>query len=299
MLPMNELAVLAAVVDAGSLSAAARRLGLSKAAVSDQIKRLEERLGARLINRTTRRLSLTAAGEACYRHSRRMVAEAEAAARAATLLHAEPRGVLRVAAPTTFAPMHIVPALPAFQARHPRLSVELMLSADIVDLVKERFDVAIRIGALSDSRLIARRLAASHLIVCASAGYLRRRGVPLRIGDLADHDAIEFSPLGWRGSWRLVGPGGRRTVATKPVFLSDSGEAVLAAANNGLGVAALPNWMVSDALERGTLVQILPGWGSQPVPIHAVHAGTRQVAAKVRLFIDHIARHLTQAAWRS
>lgn len=296
---MNELAVLAAVVDAGSLSAAARRLGLSKAAVSDQIKRLEERLGARLMNRTTRRLSLTAAGEACYRHSRRMVAEAEEAARAATLFHAEPRGVLRVAAPTTFAPMHIVPLLPAFQAQHPRLSVELMLSADIVDLVKERFDVAIRIGALADSRLIARRLAVSRLVVCASADYLSRHGVPLRIGDLADHPVIEFAPLGWRGRWRLAGPGGRKTVATNPVFVSDSGEAVLAAATSGLGLAALPNWMVSAALERGTLVQILPGWGSQAVPIHAVHAGTRQVPAKVRLFIDHIARHLAQVAWRS
>jgi DNA-binding transcriptional LysR family regulator len=300
MLPMNELAVFAAVVDAGSLSAAARRLGISKAAVSDQVRRLEERLGARLLNRTTRRISLTEAGQACYRHSARMVAEAEAAARSAALFHEEPRGALRIAAPTTFAPMHIVPALPAFLARHPRLSIELSLSAEAVDIIERRFDLAIRIGSLPDSRLVARRLAVSRLIICGSRDYLQRRGTPIVIDDLANHAALEFTPLDWRGSWRLLGPdGSRRRVPIEPVFASDAGEALLAAARDGLGLAALPNWMAASALRTGALVHVLPGWSSQPAPIHAVHAGVGQAAAKIRLFVDHLAAHLAGAAWRA
>ena len=299
MVPAQELMVFAAVVEAGSLSAAARRLGLSKAAVSDQLRRLEAALGVRLVNRTTRRLSLTAAGEACHAHSRRMVAEAEAAARAASALHDEPRGVLRIAAPTTFAPLHIVPALPAFRARHRQLAVELSLSAAPVDLVAERFDLAIRIGRLPDSRLVARRLAVQRLIVCAAPAYLQRRGVPVQPGDLGDHDALEFTPLGWRGAWHLAGPDGRsRRIAIRPVLASDDGDVLLAAASAGMGLAVLPNWLVAPAVASGALVQALPGWGSQPVPIQAVHTGRRQMPAKTRLFLDHLAAHLAKAAWR-
>lgn len=295
---MNELAVFAAVVDAGSLSAAARRLGISKAAVSDHVRRLEERLGIRLLNRTTRRIALTEAGRACYRHSARMVAEAEAAAHSAALLHEERRGALRVAAPTTFAPMHIVPALPAFLAQHPQLSIELSLAAEAVDLIEGRFDLAIRIGSLPDSRLVARRLAVSRLIICGSRDYLQRRGTPLGIEDLGAHDVLEFTPLGWRGTWRLSGPdGARRRIPIAPVFASDAGEALLAAARDGIGLAALPNWMVAPALRAGALIHVLPGWGGQPVPIHAVHAGGG-AAAKVRLFVDHLAAHLARADWR-
>lgn len=296
---MNELAVFVAVVDAGSLSAAARRLGTSKAAVSDQIRRLEAGLGASLLNRTTRRLALTEAGGACYRHAVRMVAEAEAAAASATQFHATPQGVLRVAAPPTFAPMHIVPVLPAFHARHPRLSVELHLSAEAVDIVKERFDLAVRIGELADSRLIARRLAVSRLVVCAAPAYLARRDAPRTPADLAEHDCLEFQPLGWRGAWRLAGPGAvSRTVPIRAVLISDSGDAILAAATAGLGLAALPNWMVASALKSGELVAVLPGWGSRPVPIHAVYAPGGQTVAKIRLFVDALAAAFKRAGWK-
>jgi DNA-binding transcriptional LysR family regulator len=300
MLPVHELAVFAAVVEAGSLSGAARRLGLSKAAVSDQLRRLEAALGARLVNRTTRRLSLTAAGEACRAHSARMVAEAEAASRAAAALQAEARGTLRIAAPTSFAPLHVIPALPAFCAAHPALSVELSLSARPVDLVGERFDLAIRIGRLPASRLVARRLGVQRLIVCAAPDYLARAGAPVRIGDIERHAALEFTPLGWRGSWHLVGPDGRsRRSAIRPVLASDDGDAVLAAARSGLGLALLPSWMLAEPLAAGALVQVLPGWSGPAAPIQAVHLGRRQMPAKTRLFLDHLAAHLAKVAWRT
>lgn len=299
MVPLNELAVFVAVVEAGSLTAAARQLGMSKAAVSDQIKRLEAALDARLLNRTTRRLSLTQAGQACYAHAVRMVAEADAAARAASVFHGEPKGVLRLAAPTTFAPQHIVPSLPAFRSQNPHLSIDLRLSAESVDIIQERFDLAIRIGALPDSRLIAKRLAVSRIILCAAESYLRGRGMPLDAAELSRHDMLEFAPLGWRGRWRLVGTDGKsRTVAVTPVLVSDSGEALLAAAIAGLGVAALPNWMVASDLRAGGLTHVLPGWGGRGVPINAVYPSTIKAAAKVRLFIDHLARHLSAADWR-
>lgn len=299
MLPLNELAVFVAVVEAGSLSAAARRLGLSKAAVSDQLRRLEAGFGASLLNRTTRRLSLTEAGGACYRHAVRMVTEAEAAARSAALFHETPRGVLRISAPPTFAPMHIVPLLPALRARYPELAIELSLSAEVVDIIRERFDLAIRIGELADSRLVGRRLAVSRLIVCAAPDYLARRPAPATPEELAAHDCLEFSPLGWRGAWRLIGPGGAsRTIAIRPVFVSDSGDAILAAALNGLGLTVLPNWMASAALNSGELVAVLPGWGGRPVPIHAVYAPGGQTMAKIRLFVDALAAAFKAAAWR-
>lgn len=298
MLPFSEMATLVAVADSGSLSAAARQLGLSKAAVSEQMRRLELQLGTRLLNRTTRRLSLTEAGEACYRHGRRMVAEAEAAARAATRLQEAPRGVLRVTAPTTFAPMHIVPALPAFRERHPQITIDLSLSAAAADLVRERFDLAIRIGELPDSRLTARRLVSYRLVVCAAPEYLRRRGEPRQQAELAEHEALEFAPLGWRGQWHLVDPRGRAgRVPISPVLVSDAGEVLLQAAIDGLGLALLPNWMVAPALRAGRLVRVMPGWGGRPTPVFAVFVGGPGLAPKVRLFVDHIARHLASADW--
>jgi DNA-binding transcriptional LysR family regulator len=295
MLPMNELAVFAAVVDAGSLSAAARALGLSKAAVSDQVKRLEERLGARLLTRTTRRVAPTEAGRACYVHCRRMVAEAEAAANSAALFHEQPRGLLRIAAPTTYAPLHIVPALTEFRAMHPQLTVELSLSAAPVDLVAERFDLAVRIGELPDSGLIARRIGVSRLLICAAPAHLSRTGRPAAVEDLADREALAFTPLKWGPNWRLIGPDRtHRNLRMRVVFSTDSGEALLGAALAGMGIALLPNWMAAAALARGELTQVLPEWGGRPVPIQIVHTAARQTPAKVRLFVEHLLRMQAQ-----
>lgn len=299
MLPMNELATFVSVVEAGSLSAAARSLGTSKTTISDQVRRLEERLGSRLLNRTTRRIALTEAGRACYSHATRMVDAAQAAATAASLFHQQPRGALRITAPTTFAPLHVVPMLPDFLARNPQLTVDLSLSAATVDIIEAGIDLAIRIGVLVDSRLVARRLAVSRLIVCAAPAYLQRTGTPVTPDDLTGHAALGFVPLGWRGIWRLVGPDGRERRLPMPALLdSDDGDVLLSAAEAGLGLVAIPNWMAAGALRDGRLVQVLPGWGGRPVPIHAVHASGGQTPAKIRQFVDHLAAHLTRADWR-
>jgi DNA-binding transcriptional LysR family regulator len=297
MLPFSELAVFAGVVEAGGFSAAAARLGLSKAAVSDHVRRLEARLGARLLNRTTRRIALTEAGEACYARARGMVAEADAAARTAEVLQAEPVGRLRITAPQTFGPLHVAPALAAFAALYPRLDLELLVTAQTVDLVRERLDVAIRIGSLPDSSLVARRIAMARMVIVAAPDYVRRRGALRAPAELAKHDTMQFTPLNWGEVWRLTDPGGRpRRLPIRPRFVTDSGDALVEAARAGLGLALVQDWMVHRHVAAGELIVQLPGWGRRNVPIHALHASQGRPAAKIRLFIDHLRRHLGDPA---
>lgn len=293
MLQWNELGVFAQVVTAGSFSAAAAELGLSKAAISDHVRRLEQRLGVRLLNRTTRSLSLTASGEACYRHCLRLIEEGDLAERAAVELHKKPMGLLRLSAPATFGAMHVAPAVAALMLQNPRLDVELSLSTAAVDLVRDKFDLAIRIGAMAPSSLVARRIATVRQIVTGSPDYLRRRGIPESPDDLASHDALQFTPLGWGNEWRMAGPGsrGERRIPMKVRFATDSGEALVAATCAGLGLALLPNWMVHREIASGALVRLLPGWERGDVPVHAVHASAGRAPAKVRVCVDALVRH--------
>lgn len=290
----NELAVFAHVVRTGGFSAAADELGLAKATVSEHVRRLEQKLGVRLLQRSTRSLALTEAGAACFRHCERLVDEGEAATRAAVALHTKPAGLLRVTAPATFGALHVAPAVAALLAKNPGLDVELSLETAVVDLVRGKFDLAIRIGPLAPSRLVARRIATVEQIVVASPAYLERRGVPGTPDDLAGHDALQFTPLGWGDEWRLAGPGarGERRVAVRTRFASDSGEALVAAACAGAGLGLLPNWMVYREVRAGALVRVLPGYARGDVPVHAVHASAGRAPAKVRLCVDALARHV-------
>lgn len=283
----NEFAVFTQVVEAGSFTRAAEALGLSKAAVSEHVSRLEDRLGVRLLQRTTRTLSLTEAGEACYRHSRAMREEAEAAAAAATERHAEPVGLLRVACPQAFTDRHLVRLLPRFLAAWPRLAVEFSEAPVHVDLIGERFDLAIRIGALPDSGLVARRLATSRTRLVASPDYLARKGEIASPDDLAGCEALHVLPLQPGDIWRLTGPDGDvRAMHLSVRFSADSAAAVRGAACAGLGIALLPDWLISDDLAAGTLADVLPGWGGLSVPVQALYPGGARVSAKVRAFVD-------------
>jgi len=287
MLLLTEFATFAQVVESGSFTRAAEVLGLSKAAVSDQIRRLEGQLGAKLLQRTTRTLSLTEAGEACYRHARRMREEADAAAAAAAERHAEPVGHLRVACPQAFTDLHIVPVLPAFLAAHPRLTVEFSEAPVHVDLIGDRFDLAVRIGDLPDSSLAARRLATSRTILVASPGYSASAGPFVMPEDLSRADALHVLPLQPGDTWRLAGLGGAVRAVHVPVRMrSDSAAAVLAAARAGIGIALLPDWLVAADLAGGMLADVLPGWGGAPVPVHALYPGAGRTSAKVRAFVD-------------
>jgi DNA-binding transcriptional LysR family regulator len=287
---VNEMVVFARVVEAAGFSAAAERLGTSKSSVSAQVQRLEARMGVRLLNRTTRRLSLTEAGAACYRHCARLMAEAEAAEQAASAFHAEPRGTLRIAAPDTFGWMHVAPALGAFTARHPGLILDLSLSSKHVDLVDERVDLAIRIGALPDSSYVTRRLAFSRLLVVAAPAYLARRAAPREPRHLAEHNCLRFAPLGWGMEWRLRGPNGPLRVPIGGSFVTNSGEALREAALAGLGLGLMPSWLIGDELRRAALVPVLERWAPAPAPIQAVHPSNRLTSPKVRLFVDHLAK---------
>ena len=284
------IAVFAKVVELNGFSAAARELGISKSAVSKRIARLEDEMGARLMNRTTRRLSLSEAGLAFYQGAQRVLAEAEAAEAAVTRLSAAPRGVLKVNAPMSFGVCHVAPALPAFMAEYPELAVELDLNDRVVDLIDEGYDLAVRVARLTDSSLIARRLAPSRSILCAAPGYLARHGAPLDLAGLAGHECLLYAYLTSGDRWRFHGPGGERQVRVAGRLRVNNGDALLQAAIGGLGIALLPSFICGAELRAGRLVQLLPEWnGHSGVDIFAVYPASRNLSPKVRVFIDFLA----------
>jgi DNA-binding transcriptional LysR family regulator len=289
--PLDGVAAFARVVETGNFSAAARRLRISKSATSAHVQRLEERLGVRLLHRTTRRISLTEAGAAYYRHCARIVAEAEAAEQAAKALQREPRGMLSISAPDTFGPMHVAPAIPEFLARFPDLAIDISLSPRHVDLVQEGLDLAIRIGTLKDSPLVVRRLAPSRFVLCAAPAYLKKRGVPRVADDLLRHACLGTSVLPWGDEW-LVGARGEHRIAARGALRSNSAEILRGAALSGLGIALLPSWAVGDDLRSGALTRVLPGCEPPPSAVYAVYPSNRLMSAKVRAFVDHLARRV-------
>jgi DNA-binding transcriptional LysR family regulator len=287
---LTAMAVFARVVEEGSFSDAARALGLSKSAVSKQVGRLEDRLGVRLLNRTTRRLSLTEAGTAFYEGCRQLVADAEAAEQAVTHLASAPRGTLRVNAPMSFGQLHVAPALPDFLARYPDLGLEMQLNDRTVDLVEEGYDLAIRIGRLPDSSLIARRLAPMRRVVCAAPAYLDRHGRPQHPRELAHHECLIYSYLSWGREWRFKGADGEIRVPIAGRLEMNNGDALLAAAREGHGVLLLPSFLVADELRAGTLEPILTDWcGEEAGAVYAVFPAGRNLSPKVRVFVDFLA----------
>jgi DNA-binding transcriptional LysR family regulator len=288
--PLDGFAAFARVVDSGSFSGAARRLKISKSAVSAHVQRLEERLGVRLLNRTTRRLSVTEAGAAFYRHCARIVAEAEAAEQVASTLQREPRGTLRMSAPDSFGWMHVAPALPAFLKRYPELAVDITLSPAHVNLVDEGLDLAIRIGVLQDSPLVVRRLAPSRLVVCAAPAYLKESGTPHEPDELAKHNCLCTNLLPWGDEWRLVSKRAEVRVPVSGSFRSNNAEMLRAAAIDGAGIALLPSWAVSEPLRTGALRRLLKAWEPPASTIYAVYPDNRLMSMKVRAFVDHLVR---------
>lgn len=289
---LDEMEIFAEVVEAEGFSAAARRLGLSKSAVSKQVGRLEDRLGVRLLNRTTRRLSLTEAGATFYEACRRVLDEASSAEQAVSDLATAPRGLLRLNAPMSFGFLHLGPAIPAFHARYPQVTVDAAMNDRFVDLVEEGYDVAIRIGALRDSSLVARRLAPCRAVLCASPDYLARRGRPRRPEDLAGHDCLLYANSANPREWTFHGQRGRQAVAVKGPLIANNGDVLCGAALAGMGITRLPTFIVGPQLRKGRLEVVLP---DHPLPeqgIHAVYPHGRNLSPKVRVFVDFLADHL-------
>jgi len=291
------MAVFAEVVEAKSFTGAARRLGMSKAAVSKQISRLEERLGARLLNRTTRKLSLTEVGAAFYERCARIVAEAEEAELAVTRLHETPRGTLRVDVPVDFGIQYLTPLLPAFMLANPELKVDISFNDRFVDLVDEGFDLAIRIGQLPDSSLIARKLAETGAVICAAPEYWDRHSRPTHPSELEDHNCFAYSYLATGNEWRLKGAEGEIAVRVSGTLRANNGNALRQAAVAGLGVVATPVFMACDDLRAGRLEPVLRDYEAPRRGIYAVYPHNRHLSTKVRAFVDYLVEALDPAPW--
>lgn len=291
---MDRLAALtafAAVAEAGSFAAAARRLGRSTSRLSRQVAELEAALGIRLLHRTTRALTLTEAGRSYHEQVARILAELEAADLSVGRLQAAPRGRLRVAAPMSFGVLHLAPALPAFLDRYPEIDLDMAMNDRFVDLVEEGFDLAVRIGRLAESSLIARRLAPLRRVLCASPAFLAAYGTPRTPDDLARLPCLGYSNLLPQEDWSFVDPASGRPwpVRIKARLRVNNGDALRLAALAGVGLAPLPSFLVGPDLAAGTLVSLLDPYLRQEGAIHAVYPPARPLSPKVRAFVDFLA----------
>ena len=287
-----ELTVFHCVVKHSSYAKAAEELALSPSGVSRIVSRLEERLGARLVQRTTRKLALTEAGAAFHARTAQILvdlADAEAEVQETAL---RPRGNLRVSAPVVFGQLFVAPLLDELLQLYPELSIELSLSDRFVDLIDEGMDLAIRIGSLSDSRLIARRLCTNHRVLVASQAYLDRRGVPSHPSELADHECVLFTSFARPREWKLHGPEGPVTVSVSGRMASNNADVVATAAKRGLGITVGATLVVGPSLKAGELVRVLSDWVFENTSVFALYPSGRQLSTKVRATVDFLAEHL-------
>lgn len=281
-----------AVAEQASFSAAAKRLGLSTSAVSREIARLEDRLQTRLLNRTTRRVELTDAGRDFLGRCRRLIDERDEALAAVQPDDHAPRGLLRMTCSVSYGERFIAPAVNAFARTHPEVRIELDLDNRLRDLVGDGYDLAIRFGHLTDSRLMARRLASRRLILCASPDYLARRGAPRDLSEITSHDGL----IGSSEHWRFTESGRETTIRPSGRWRCNSGAAVVDAALQGLGLCQLPEFYVAEALRSGALVELLADQRPPDEGVWAVHPHPRHVPPRVRLMIDWLAQALARQA---
>ena len=278
------------VAEAKSFSEAARRLRSSKSVVSRSVGALEAELGVRLFHRTTRSLALTEAGRGYFERATRILADLEEANLAVGQLQSAPRGRLRVSAPMSFGFLHLAPALPDFLGLYPEVAVDLALNDRFVDLVDEGFDVAVRIGAMDDSSLIARKLAPIRRVVCASPAYLKARGFPRSPDDLKGHECLFNSNIASTKEWRFTAPEGKPwPVAINGRLSANNGDAMRVAALKGLGLVNLPTFIVGGDLQKRMLVTVLDEFISQDLVMSAVYPHSRHLSPKVRAFVDFLA----------
>jgi len=291
-----EMQTFAAVVDAGSFVAAAEGLGHSKAAVSRRVADLEARLGSRLLHRTTRRLSLTPEGEVFLSRCRELLSDLEEAEAEIASRSGQAAGLLRLNAPVTFGIRRLAPLWAMFRDRHRKVRLDITLSDRLVDLVEEGYDMAIRIGALRSSSLIARKLADTRLVVCASPAYLEAHGTPSTPEEIADHAVIGYSYWSAGEEWRLEGPGGTVTVRTNPIIHSNNGDTCREVAVAGQGIILQPEFVVGDDISTGRLVELMPDYQAGNLGVYAVYPSRRYMPPKIRALIDFLVEQLSPQA---
>lgn len=293
MNPYEDMRIFAQVMEAGSFTAAADRLGMSKQSVSRRLMQLEERLGVRLLNRSTRRLDATPLGQHYYQSALRLLGEVQQVEHDISGQAQALRGTLRLSAPLSFAMSHLGCLLTEFLQLHPQVDVEVDLSDRAVDLIGEGYDLALRIGALEDSSLIARRIASVERVYCASPAYLQARGVPLKPEDLAGHDCLPYGHSR-QVQWQFRQGGKAQAIQVTGRMRANNGELLRDAAIAGMGVTYLPTFIVGQALADGRLVNVLEEWTPPTLQLSAVYPQHRQVARPVQGFVSFLRERLVQ-----
>jgi DNA-binding transcriptional LysR family regulator len=291
MMQLDDMRIFVATVDAHNFTAAAHRLSLSKQFVSRRVMALEEALGVQLLIRNTRKLAVTDLGQEFYERARRILGEVEEAEQAMSLRRAGPRGLLRVSAPMSFGMMHLSPLVAMFLRENPDVRFDMELSDRTVDVVGEGFDMAIRIGTLPDSTLVAQKLVDVRMMACCSPGYLRRRGTPAVPADLERHSCLLYGH-GGAISWDFVVDGTTKGVEVHGPLRANNGDLIRDAAVAGLGIVRLPDFIVADALKRGQLVPVLEAFLPGATSVYAVYPQHRQSSVTIRAFVEFLRTRL-------
>lgn len=294
---IQEMSSFVAVAEAGSFVAAADAVGLSKAAVSRHVADLEQRLGVRLMQRTTRRLSLTEEGQRFLARCKELLAAIDEAEAELSSRTGDPAGLIRVNASLTFGTMHLAPLWGRFMDRYPKVSLDVTLDDRIVDLVEEGYDLAVRITNMPSSTLVSRTLASTRIILCASAQYLKKHGSPSHPSDLAAHRVISYSYWTTGDEWHFTGPEGSVSVRIKAGMHTNNGDTCRFAALDHQGVILQPDFLIGDDLDSGALVELLPDYRAIEVGIHAVYPTRKHLPLKVRRLVDFLVESFQQPTW--
>jgi DNA-binding transcriptional LysR family regulator len=294
---VQEMTSFIAVVDAGSFVAAADAIGQSKAAVSRHIGDLERRLGTRLLQRTTRRLSLTPEGQAFYARCKDLLAAIAEAESELLSSRSEPGGLIRINAPQTFGVLHLAPLWGRFCEELPEITLDITLTDRVVDLIEEGYDLAIRISRLPSSTLVSRKLASTRMLLCASQPYLKKHGVPRRPSDLAAHRVISYSYLATQDEWHFTGPDGAESARINARVHTNNGDTCRRAALDHQGIVLQPDFLVGDDLKRGTLTELMPDYRAVELDISVVYPSRKYLPLKIRRLIDFLVESFHEPSW--
>ncbi len=292
-----EMQAFVAVADTGSFVNAAEALDVSKAAVSRYVAELESRLGVRLLHRTTRKLSLTPEGEVFLGRCRELLGGVDDAEAEITSRSGEASGMLRINVPFSFGLLHLAPLWPEFMAKHPKVTLDVMLADRVVDLVEEGFDLAVRIARMPNSSLVIRPLTSTRMVLCASPAYLRARGHPTHPSELVGHDVLTYSLFSMGDQWDFTGSEGSASVKVTPRIRTNSGDTCRVAALRHQGIVLQPTFLVGPDLLAGTLVEVMPAWRSIELGVYAVYPSRKFVSPKVRLMIEFLVNAFRMRGW--
>jgi DNA-binding transcriptional LysR family regulator len=295
---VREMASFVAVVNAGSFVAAADHTGLSKAAVSRHVAELEARLGTRLLQRTTRRLSLTPEGQSFYARSKELLAAIDEAETELTDSRVEPSGLIRVNAPLTFGVLHLAPIWGRFATLYPKISFDVTLNDRVADLIEEGYDLAIRIASMPSSTLVSRKLASTRMVLCASPTFLEQYGTPKQPNDLRTLRAISYTYWSTQDEWHFTGPHGPVSVKVNACIHTNNGDTCRSAALDHQGIILQPDFLVGEDLQRGTLIELIPEYHAAELGVYAVYPTRKYLPLKLRRLIDFLADAFRKPPWQ-